>query len=482
MQTHSQLQTSRPLRWYDYFTINFNWFALTTRGQTLTPLVIPLLVQQFVGESVKGAYLGQIRLWALMAALLMQALMGMLSDRSRMRWGRRRPFIVIGILLEIVVLALIGLSARLDGLTGYWVLFGLYLVSMLTSNISHAATQPLIADLVPHDRRGIFSGIKAALELPIPLIFISFVVSRMISQGNLWGALASVMGVLLFSLLVSLGIPEKKPDFEPEPFDWQPVLRLLGMTALFTVVILGSGWAVNQVIRLSAGLGAGIPWVVGLGGLLGMTFAIVLGVWSSLRVSLGEEAGENRSFTFWVINRLAFLVGANNLASFMVYFLQEKFVEFQGEKAAGPASMIIMFVGVLILVTALPSGYLADRIGKRKLLVLSGLLAAAGTFVVVLAPTLGVIYAGACLVGAGVGFFYTSSWALGTELVPVERAGKFLGISNLAGAGAGAVGAYIGGTLADSNSYVLLMTIYGFVFLLSILMVKWIRPVPVEGR
>jgi MFS family permease len=124
MQTHTQLQTSRPLRWYDYFTINFNWFALTTRGQTLTPLVIPLLVQQFVGESVKGAYLGQIRLWALMAALLMQALMGMLSDRSRMRWGRRRPFIVTGILLEIVVLALIGLSARLDGLTGYWVLFG----------------------------------------------------------------------------------------------------------------------------------------------------------------------------------------------------------------------------------------------------------------------------------------------------------------------------------------------------------------------
>lgn len=478
MDNQNKLYRSRPLRWYDYFTINFNWFALTTRGQTLTPLVIPLLVQQFVGESVKGAYVGRMRLWALMAALLMQALMGMVSDRSRLRWGRRRPFIVIGILLEVVVIILIGFSAGLEGMTGYRVLFALFLISMLTSNISHAATQPLIADLVPSERRGIFSGIKAALELPIPLIFISFVVSRMIAGGNLWGALFSVIGVLLFSLLISLGIPEEKPDFEPEPFDWQPILRLVGMTALFLAIILGSGWAVNQVILWSASAadGAGL-WLVGAAGILGMTAAIVLGVWSSLKISLGEEARSSRSFTFWVINRLAFLVGANNLAGFMVYFLQEKFPQFQGEEAAGPASMIIMFVGVLILVTALPSGWLADRIGKRKILVGSGLLAAAGTFVVILAPDLTMMYVGACLVGAGVGFFYTSSWALGTEIVPAERAGKFLGISNLAGAGAGAVGAYIGGTIADSNSYVLLMTIYGFVFILSILMVRGIKPV-----
>jgi hypothetical protein len=33
----------RPFRWYDYITINVNWFALTTRSQVLTPLVIPLL-------------------------------------------------------------------------------------------------------------------------------------------------------------------------------------------------------------------------------------------------------------------------------------------------------------------------------------------------------------------------------------------------------------------------------------------------------
>lgn len=61
---------NRPIRWYHYITINIHWFALTTRSQVLTPLVIPLLVQQFVGEAQKGSYVGTLRLWTLMAALL----------------------------------------------------------------------------------------------------------------------------------------------------------------------------------------------------------------------------------------------------------------------------------------------------------------------------------------------------------------------------------------------------------------------------
>ena len=60
---------SRSLRWYDFITINIFFFGLTTLAQT-NGLVFPLLVQGFVGEAVKGAYLGQLRLWTLMAALL----------------------------------------------------------------------------------------------------------------------------------------------------------------------------------------------------------------------------------------------------------------------------------------------------------------------------------------------------------------------------------------------------------------------------
>lgn len=70
--------------------------------------------------------------------------------------------------------------------------------------------------------------------------------------------------------------------------------------------------------------------------------------------------------------------------------------------------------------------------------------------------------------------------------MPKEEAGRYLGISNLAGAGAGAVGAYIGGPIADyftvqvpdqpGLGYVVLFAIYGALFLLSVIALRKVRP------
>ncbi len=83
----------RKLHWYEHIFVNINWFALTLRSQVLAGLVVPLLVQVFVGEARKGSYFGTIRLWALMVAVTKQALFGLLSDRCTSRWGRRRPYL-----------------------------------------------------------------------------------------------------------------------------------------------------------------------------------------------------------------------------------------------------------------------------------------------------------------------------------------------------------------------------------------------------
>lgn len=467
---------NRAIRWYDYFTVNVFWFGLTARAQVMTALVIPLMVQGFVGDEVKGAYVGQIRLWALMAAVLIQAFMGLLSDRSMLRWGRRRPFILMGTLGELLALTLIGFTAGLAGMMGYWLLFVLYILSMLSSNTAQAATQGLIPDLVPEEKRGRFSGVKALLEIPAPLIFISFVIGKLVGTGNLWGALLALMAVLAICALITLLVPEQPLKEPPFPWDWKPLVRLVLMTAAFTLIILGTGAVVNAVLRLSVDLPSDLVRpLTGLAGLVAMMVAIVLGVWASIRISIGPEIRQHPSFTWWVINRLAFLVGGINLAGFMVFFIQERFVDLQGERAAGPAATAIMFVGVFILLTALPGGWLADRFGRKPLVALSGLLGALGTFIVVLVPHLNAIYVGGCLAGAAIGLFFTANWALGTDVVPKDQAGRYLGLSNLAGAGAGAIGAYIGGPIADSMGYVLLFTIYGMVFLLSIAALKGIQ-------
>ena len=226
---------------------------------------------------------------------------------------------------------------------------------------------------------------------------------------------------------------------------------------------------VKAVINLATGLSLTASRILVVAvGLAGMAVAVALGVWVSVRIGIGPGIRENRSFTWWVATRLAFLVPATNLAGFVVFFLQERFPDLPGEKAAGPAANVVMFVGIFVLLSALPSGWLADRFGKKPLLAISGLLAALGTLVVLVAPNLTVINVGGCLIGAAAGLFYSANWALGTQLVPQEQAGRYLGLSNLAGAGAGAIGAYIGGPIADSMGYTLLFAIYGLLFLLSI--------------
>ncbi len=461
---------SRPLRWHHLITVNVYWFALNTRSQTLSPLIIPLLVQQFIGEESKGSAVGSIRLWSLMTAVLVQALMGILSDRSTAKLGRRRPFILLGTLGEIIIFALIGFSASLEGQAGYAVLFGLYILSMMASNTAHAATQGLIPDLVPESQRGRYSGVKALLELPLPLLLVSLVIGKLVSGGNLWAALITLMGVLAICAAIAMFIPEQQQEHAPFEMNWAPFLRLVLMTAAFTLLILGMGafvrWFMTLKLDLDPRLWSGAAAAVGVAA---MAVAIVGGVLASLRIGVGRDIQYLPSYTWWVINRLAFLTASTNIATFLLFFLQERFVELEGEKAAGPAATIAMFAGIFILLTAAPGGWLADRFGKKILIGIAGLLGAGGIALLVIVPSMTAIYIGGSIVGAGIGLFYSANWALGTEIVPREQAGRFLGLSNLAGAGAGAIGAYIGGPIADVLGYTLIIGVYGFLFLVSLL-------------
>jgi MFS family permease len=231
---------TRLIRWYDYITFNVYFFGLTTLSQTMG-LVTPLLVQQFVGESQKATYYGTFRLFTLMVALLAQALMGLLSDRSTISWGRRRPFILIGTLVTGILTILIGFMAAMEGMTGFWVLFAIGLLQPVASNMGQAAEQGIIPDLVPDEKRGRFSGVKALLEIPLPLILVAFTVGKLVSKGNMWAALLVAVGVLVITMLLTMLVPEKPLKEAPPAMDWEPIVRLLLMTVVFTLIILGSG-------------------------------------------------------------------------------------------------------------------------------------------------------------------------------------------------------------------------------------------------
>ncbi len=475
----------RMFRWYDYVTININYLGLTTLSQT-NGLVFPLLVQQFVGESEQGSFFGTLRLWSLMGAVLVQSAVGLLSDHSTSRWGRRRPFIFTGTILDLIFLTALGFLIGMEGMRGYIFLFIVAILLQFSSNTAHAAQQGLIPDLVPEDKKGRFSGVKALLELPIPLLLISFTIARMISQGKMLSGIIFAMVIITICMIITMFVQERPSQVQQEKLDWSPFIQLLLMTVVFTLIILIMGTIVKQIGGMIQFIS--LPYLlVGIMGFIGLAaimIAVALGVWISTRISLGDKVKDNHDYRWWVINRLAFLVGATNLATFALYFLQARLGYIQ-EQAAQPASILMLIVGIFILIFALPSGWLADKIGHKRLVITSGLLAFLGSLIAIILPNLLLIYIGGTLIGAGTGIFFTANWALGTTLVPKESAGRYLGISNLAGAGAGAVGAYIGGPIADyftiyspqtpGLGYILLFAIFGIMFLFSVLAVTRIK-------
>jgi MFS family permease len=138
-------------------------------------------------------------------------------------------------------------------------------------------------------------------------------------------------------------------------------------------------------------------------------------------------------------------------------------------------TVLLASVGVFVIATAIGGGYLADRIGRKRLVALSGLVSAAGTVVLLFASSMPLVIVSGSIIGMGAGTFMATNWALGTDLVPPEQAGRYLGISNLAGAGSGIVGAGIGGPLADffnalqpGLGYLVIFALYGGLLLLSV--------------
>jgi MFS family permease len=235
-------------------------------------------------------------------------------------------------------------------------------------------------------------------------------------------------------------------------------------------VILGLGEVVKWLVRsLDA-----TRIVFGLLGVLAMFVAVVIGIFASLAVHLDRSIRRNRAFVWWIISRLAALVAINNIAVFLLYFIQEK-LDLPASDAVELAGLLPMVLGGFVIVFGLIAGWLSDRFDRRLLTAVGALIGAAGVALMVFAPALALLYVAAAVIGLSYALFNVASWALGADIVPKERAAEFLGIQNLAGAGAGAIGAYIGGAIADHSGYGLLMGMFGVMFVLSAVTTLFVR-------
>jgi len=269
------------------------------------------------------------------------------------------------------------------------------------------------------------------------------------------------------------------------------MLRVLGMLAgigLGAVAGLIGGGAVGGLAGLIAwpfaGKATALAVAVGLGGVVTMVVAVVAGVWSGAYATLGRDAHRQSSFTWWVVNRLLFLAGATSFQGFLPFFLMYAF-GVSAETAASMNGNLMTIIGLFVILSAFVGGWVSDRLGSRQVVAMSGLMAAAGGIMIlgtIWMPNMTWIYVAGGVIGLGTGFFMTANWALGTDLVPAEEAGRYLGISNLAGAGAGMIGKGIGGPIADylngylpGLGYFAIFAAYAVLFALSAVSLRWVR-------
>lgn len=100
-----------------------------------------------------------------------------------------------------------------------------------------------------------------------------------------------------------------------------------------------------------------------------------------------------------------------------------------------------------------PTGWLADRVGRKPVFVSAMLIFATGSLCSALAPTLPILIACRVLQGLGGGALFPVGTAMTYELFPADRRGTALGIQGIALMAAPAVGPVMGGWLVTAFSW-----------------------------
>ncbi len=271
-----------------------------------------------------------------------------------------------------------------------WIFIG-YIGLQFSSNLAHGPLQGLLPDRVPEGQMGVASSLKTFMDM-FSLILASLLAGRLIDPQtrNPTAIMLVVIGLLAISAAITiLGTPE-------EPTQARPGLDWKGLASQFKI-----------------------------------------------------DFRQNRGYWWLIAERALFLLGIYGVQAFAQYYLQDVMRVPDPPKQTGDLLAAIT-VGIVVLV--LIGGWLTDRFGAKKILTIASFLTALGMTLMLLASDIRGLTIFGSVVGAGVGLFLTSNWALANSMTPGDQAGKFLGLTNLATAGSGALARLEGPALDGLNA------------------------------
>jgi MFS family permease len=189
------------------------WFATNLHWGALLLIIIPRQCKLISPGDSAGAIAWVFGIGAL-CALIIPLIAGALSDRSTSRYGRRRPFMVVGIAVNLVGLAIMGVAVARLNLVLY--ILG-YLVVQFGNNTAGAAYAGVIPDMVPPAQHGEASGYMATMT-QAGMILGAFIGGKFMEKGQSTEAYLIIACILIvFVVLTVVTMHEKPLETKPAP-------------------------------------------------------------------------------------------------------------------------------------------------------------------------------------------------------------------------------------------------------------------------
>lgn len=169
-------------------------------------------------------------------------IMGHISDNTRSKYGRRKPYMVIGGIMLIIALALLFAPIKSWGVNGQGSLIAYVLIFYIFWNTCSTITQvpytSMASDISPSFRERnnantvklIFSSVAAGLAYVVPLFLLGSFQKGNMSDYTFWIVMVAVFGTLFGGGLILSGIFSKErikpaPGAEKRKFNFKEFMK-----------------------------------------------------------------------------------------------------------------------------------------------------------------------------------------------------------------------------------------------------------------
>ena len=382
----------------------------------LTPVFASLTikVQSLVPANQVVTAVATVTTFGAVAAFVANPIFGRLSDVSTGRFGRRRPWLLIGALGLTLSLLLVAVAPDVATVVLAWFL------AQMCGNAALAAYTATMADQIPPVQRGKISGVIGVMQ-------------------NLAVLAAAYVAVFLGAHVISLFL----------------IPALVGLVLVVLLVIVLPDKPLPHRPHVAGG---------GLRTAL-MTF------WVNPR--------KHRDFAWAWVSRFLIVLASFMFATYRLLYLEDRFGYTTAKATAAMATGVLIYTVGLVIAAQL-AGWASDRTHRRKVFVLvSAMIFAVGTLVLVGVQSLGSFYLAEGVLGIGFGAYMGVDLALVIDVLPnPDDSAKDLGVLNIANAGPQAIAPGFAAVLVNiSGHYNLMITVAAVICALGALAILPVRKV-----